>query len=132
MNTEREELEDAIARAAYNYNPDRGRDGNDVPFEQGDTSYEKSEAKVVAEALIAAGYRKPRIITTLDELYALPSGTVIRDSYPMVLELGRYVAGHELAWHATFPESGYGQDFGYDNDQIDLPATVLYVPTEEK
>lgn len=123
MNTERDELEDAIARAAYNYSPERGRDGNDVPFDQADTSYEVSEARVIAEALIAAGYRKPRIITTVEALDALP---VWSEVVPYGYRPSQAVCVKRA--DGTFL-SHKGSSF---STHIGLPATVLYVPNEEK
>lgn len=83
-----------------------------------------------ADAIIAAGYRKPRVINTFWELNELPVGAVIRDAEPAVLELGSHVDSIPPTWYATFPDSGYAGDFGYSADQIVLPATVLYDPTE--
>lgn len=125
MNTEREELEDAIARAAYNYNPDRGRDGNDVPFDQADTSYEKSEAKVVAEALIAAGYRKARTIATQEEVNDLPAGAIVLDAYAATCtKLNAGVTTFNWRRVTTAVRNGVHSRQPY------LPAEVIYIPEE--
>lgn len=74
-----------------------------------------------ADAILAAGYRKPGRVNTHEELAALPDGTVIRDwnglvgekrDWPLDLAV-RYVDGTQEA-----------------NRDIDLPATVLYIPEE--
>ena len=71
-----------------------------------------------ADAIIAAGYRKPRTITTREELDELPSGSVVvlADGEPNVL--------HDNGW--VLP-NGPG---GYTSWAIaqSLPATVVYEP----
>jgi len=65
-----------------------------------------------AEAVIAAGYRKARQVTTLAELDALPRFTVIRSDEGAVFE-------RQTMWH----EAG-SRDLMY-SPGIALPATVL-------
>jgi len=80
----------------------------------------------VADALLAAGYSKPRAITTVEELDALPVGSV-------VLRNGRAFQ-HYPAHPAPFGE--YQQwkcgDGGFVRSTKDgssiLPATVLHEP----
>lgn len=80
------------------------------------------EARSVAAVLLAAGYRKPRIITTREELDALPSGSVIlgSDGEPNVL--------HDNGW--VLP----GGDGGYTSWAVaqNLPASVLHEPEDTK
>lgn len=45
---------------------------------------------VIADELIAAGYRKPRTITTIEELDALGDRTVVMDRYGTGLNIYRY------------------------------------------
>lgn len=87
-------------------------------------------AQETAGIIVAEGYRKPRTITTREELEALPRGTVIRDAFPSTLELGSYTESVSPKWWDTMPNDGWSKDNGYTFDAIDLPATVLHIPTE--
>jgi len=69
----------------------------------------------VEKAVLAAGYVKPRTITTAAELDALPPGTIIREG---ILTFSKWGSG---AW-GTFSGSTYS------SDRVDLPVTVLYEP----
>lgn len=76
-----------------------------------------------ADAILAAGYRKPRIITTAEELDALPVGSVVldNDGYGEVYQkAARRPAG--IKWY----ETGYA--IHWDSLELNLPATVLYSP----
>jgi len=68
-----------------------------------------------ADAIYAAGYRKPRTITTAEELGALDTGSVVRDETGDVLKLTH------RGWLSTDDE---------DASYVVLPATVLYTPEE--
>lgn len=72
----------------------------------------------IAETLLAAGYSKPRTITTREELDALPSGSVILDS------AGEPNVFHDNGW--VLP----GGSGGYTSWSVaqSLPAKVLYEP----
>lgn len=63
-----------------------------------------------ADAILAAGYRKPHVITTREELDALPDGSVIKD---------RFNSGFNM-----HPLHRGDTEFA---DAI-LPATVLWEP----
>ena len=78
-----------------------------------------AHADHLADAILAAGYRKPRTITTREELDALPSGTAILDSD------GNTNVLHDNGW--VLPGSGGG----YTSWAVAqaLPVTVLYEPT---
>lgn len=79
---------------------------------------------VMADAILAAGYRRPRTITTAEELAALGHGSVIRSE-------------HRHYWVAH-KEDGMGADQGWaaaggsaltSRDLTSwLPATVLHEP----
>ena len=70
-----------------------------------------------ADAILAAGYRKPRTVTTKEELDALPSETIIRcEPHGPNLEKGDEDCGF---WF----EAGYT-----GRTRPHFPATVLYVP----
>lgn len=82
------------------------------------TNMSGDRQRAIADDILAAGYRKPRTVTTIEELEALPGNSVVRDN-----GVG-YVwdkADGELWWRA-------GVDDEYHADKIKLPATVLYVP----
>lgn len=109
---ERDELAEIIANAEYpNMEP---------PWcERKDRSPVKWYSRKYADKILAAGYRKPRTITTIQELATLKSDAVVRDSDCRVLE---------LMWDDGGPYwSGMG-DGDFFNPPT-LPATVLYEPT---
>jgi hypothetical protein len=68
------------------------------------------------KALAGLGYRKPRTITTPEELDALPENTVIRDAEPATMQ---FMGGK---WWSV------GSSLAWDADTIDFPAVVLYEP----
>jgi hypothetical protein len=79
----------------------------------------------LADELLAAGYRKPRTITTAEELDALPIWSVVRDGDGWVWEAcSRTWAGEnpKLTWD--------GPEWGDRSEDIALPATVLYEPEQ--
>lgn len=80
----------------------------------------EQQDRELTEAIIAAGYRKPRTITTAEELDALPFETVIRDADEAVLE--RWGQMEESGWVTVMVASFI------PSDHIALPATVLYSP----
>lgn len=96
MSTERDELATVI-ETAYDLN-------------EGMASFE-----LLAHAVLAAGYRKPRTITTRGELDALPRLSVIRSDEGAVFE-------RHTMWH----EAG-SRDLMYTSG-IALPATVIWEP----
>ena len=69
----------------------------------------------LADAILAAGYRKTRTVTTAEELDGLAAGTIIRDPLPCI----KWGSGE---W-GTFSGDSVG------SNRIDLPATVLHEPT---
>jgi hypothetical protein len=85
------------------------------------------------ERILAAGYRKPRTITTAKELDALPVGTVVRTSGDedrldprIAVKTGFWTS--ESEW-----EVADSNDFCLDSGELDdLPATVLYEPEAAK
>ncbi|MDF3308745.1 hypothetical protein P3H15_27380 [Rhodococcus sp. T2V] len=74
----------------------------------------------LADAILATGYRKPRTVTTIEELDALPLLTVIRDSDGSVHERLEWDYGPALQWTSD----------GAEDMHPKLPATVLYTPEE--
>ena len=73
-----------------------------------------------ATAILAAGYSKPRTITTTEELDALGFQAVVRDAEDYVLE--RWGEPEEQMW-ATPMNSAWIR-----STEVTLPATVLYEP----
>jgi hypothetical protein len=73
-----------------------------------------------ADAILAAGYRKPRTITTGTELEALPFLTLVRDTRGSVHERVEWEYGPALQWVC---------DGRYRHPE--LPVTVLYNPPKE-
>lgn len=70
------------------------------------------------EEILAAGYRKPRKVSTVEEVNALPKGTIILDSDPdalMKIEGGQ--------WRSLIDP-----DEPFKSLYLSLPATVLHEP----
>lgn len=63
----------------------------------------------------------PRLVTSVEELDALPAGTIILDSEPSVSERSR----DDLLWLTT------GNPTRWVNEAMILPATVLWSPAPE-
>jgi len=101
MSAERDEL----AAAIVGYRIGEGYYAVDVGY---------SDARAIADDLLAAGYKKPRTVTTVEELDALPSDAVIRSVYG-----GVFVK--DGGWWA---ETGT-RDKSLSAD-LDRPATVLH------
>ncbi|MCW2132902.1 hypothetical protein [Arthrobacter sp. VKM Ac-2550] len=74
----------------------------------------------LAEATLAAGYRKPRTITTAEELDALPMDTVIRDADEYVWERWSLLSRNNDWRCAGAPDLA--------DDDIALPVTVIWEP----
>ncbi len=70
----------------------------------------------IVAAILAAGYSKPRTITTTEELDELPTGSVVLNS------LHEAATKHGNRWH--FPAIRHG----FMTWAVSFPATVLYVP----
>ena len=78
-----------------------------------------------ADAVLAAGYRKPRTIATVEELDALPDGSFI------ITEQGGYwqadKRGHGEIWWLE-----PGNPISGRSDDLTLPAMVLHTPEANK
>jgi hypothetical protein len=75
---------------------------------------------VMADAAMAAGYRKPRTITTTRELDALPVGSVVLDQFGLSLHKNAFTG-----WCASNGATNIPTDM---LEQEALPATVLFEP----
>jgi hypothetical protein len=81
------------------------------------------ERNKIADAVLAAGYVKPRVITTVDELDALPDGSVIQANNGK----GAAAIREDRQWY--MPNPFYKWE--YDSAKVTLPAIVLFEPDEE-
>lgn len=98
MSTERDELAEVIATAI------------DEWFGEGDPN------EYVAHAVRAAGYRKPRTVTTAEELDALPVGSVVLahadghdiDCDALWAKPHPYHRGFDGFWYSVIDGDGYG------------------------
>jgi hypothetical protein len=79
-------------------------------------------ASRLADTLLAAGYSKPRTITTVDELDALPVGTIILEVDGSASRAAKRHNGRN--WWADGPDALSASAL------IPLPATVIYAPEE--
>ena len=71
-----------------------------------------------AEAILAAGYRKPRTVTTVEELDALPLGSVILDQVGLSLHRNAFTGWCSSNGAKEIPMDMLMQEA--------LPATVLH------
>jgi hypothetical protein len=85
--------------------------------------FESSEIEIgeATDAILAAGYVKPRTITTIDELDELPVGSVLIDRDRDICQ--RFRGG----WRATIHEPN-DDPWLTGTLEVDLPATVIYSP----
>lgn len=91
--------------------------------------YASPAACFAAHAALDAGYRKPRVIETLEELEALPEHVVIREDGGRIFERSEFLAIN-LSYDLTRPWFSCAALSGLRTDTIRLPATVLYMPEE--
>lgn len=113
MSTQRREVAALAAQIDHEIN-DLYSPGDDVMGED------------LAELLYASGYRKPRTITTVEELDALPVGSVVltatgRPAHPFVASQ-KYDNNGDPIWHR-------GGRLGGSHGDYVIPATVLFEPS---
>jgi len=114
-NPARDELADLIASVTIDTKSGdvlRVHPDGETPVFEGDQR--------TADALLANGYHKPRMIGTTEELDALPFESVIRDRDSHVLE--RWGGPDENVWVTVMVNKFIPRD------DITLPATVLWEP----
>ena len=75
---------------------------------------------VEADAILAAGYSKPRTITTAEELDALPVGSVVRTDFGCTVEKDCDFGSGKEFW------SNVGSEDRRNSGHIALPATLIY------
>jgi hypothetical protein len=83
-------------------------------------------AREIAAGILAAEYRKPRTITTAEELDALPHEAVVRSSFGVTHE-----KCFDFVSEATF-WSAIGSEDEHTAGKIGLPAAVLYSPEPDQ
>jgi hypothetical protein len=108
MSAERDELADVFA-----YHP--------VTLGPAPLQLMKGFAQEIADKILAAGYRKPRTITTVEELDALVGGVVILSAAGVV-----YVKEYEMFDPGTWWWVTAGAVSEFQSNRIALPATVLH------
>jgi len=79
----------------------------------------------VADAILAAGYRRPRTVTTVEELDALANESLILDATSKCREGLTSIEGRNW-WRAMGPSKVL------ESKDIALPATVLHEPEATK
>ena len=101
---------------------ERGAQAGDCGHEPGEIADCPNECREIlegyAEAILAAGYRKPRVVTTVEELYELPIGSAIVDATDLV-----YVRDSGGRKPCKVAQAG---EFAF----VSLPAMVLYEGSE--
>ncbi|MFC9761682.1 hypothetical protein [Rhodococcus jostii] len=89
------------------------------PMNEGFVPYEGT----LADTILAAGYRKLQVVTTEEEVKALPLGTVLRTRDGGVAEIeesDHHVSGIQLLINGSWSDCC--------SWHFQLPATVLIVP----
>ena len=103
MSTERDELAEIVYDAWRHEEP-------------------RDTAEIAADAILAAGYRKPRQVTTVEELDALPVDSVVMES-----EQDTFIIRTMRGVFHRFPDGWYVVAGHGARTNIELPATVLHV-----
>ena len=86
---------------------------------------------ILATAILDAGWRPPaRAVTTVEELDALPDGTVIRDVFGETWTLYEGLDDGIDPDDPTNYRWGIGLNGNFPTYVTDLPATVLWEPEE--
>ena len=78
--------------------------------------------ELLADAILVAGYRKPRQVTTVEELDALPVDSVVMES-----EQDTFIIRTMRGVFHRFPDGWYVVAGHGARTNIELPATVLHV-----
>ena len=94
----------------------------ELGWSEGREAAEVIRSGKVADAILAAGYVKPRVITTLEELDALPRLSVVQVQVGKTAETWIHEGRHAL--HFMGGRVAHGDDRARF-----LPLTVLWEPT---
>lgn len=119
--TDRDDLAALIARALVRTRPNHGDSIEDLPPHQRHLWLYR--AGFIADAILAAGWRKPRTITTRAELSSLPGDSVILCD-EAAWQVSANLDANDRRWSSTY--SGYAPC----RDADVLPALVLWIPEE--
>ncbi len=98
-----------------------------------DAAYDGRSATpgAISDAILAAGWRKPREIS-IEELGDLETpGIVVRDAEGRVAELSKD-EGFGNVWKPTMPDTWQDTKFGLEACMFEYPVTVLYTPGEPR
>lgn len=87
-------------------------------------AWEGADLDATAAAILTVGYRKTRVITTLEELDALPAGSVIQANNGK----GAASIREDRQWY--MPNPFYKWE--YDSAKVTLPAIVLFEADDEE
>lgn len=87
-------------------------------------------AEHALDTVRAAGYRKPRTITTAEELDALPQYSVIIDKEGVVWEYKREVSDKPAWWCSSLTGFWFSSNLAAFGESGLLPATVIHEPKE--
>ena len=115
MSAERDELAKVI------YTSHRGNTQVDLLDNRRLQGSQLAWARLAADTLIASGWTKPRAITTVEELDALPNASLILDGKDQYREGLTSIEGRNW-WRTMGPARVLA------SKEVDLPATVLYEP----
>ena len=86
-----------------------------------------SQSKEAADELIREGYRKPRTVTTAEELDALPVGSVVLDDDGDAWKLHHRMERPDKTWHTYWTMADFSDNLdGSETLAEYLPATVLH------
>lgn len=80
----------------------------------------RGHAQEIADRILAAGYRKPRTVTTVEELDALPFGSVILDRSGLSLHKNEFTGWRASNGAKDIDEAMLAQEA--------FPAIVLHEP----
>lgn len=103
MSTERDELAQVFA-------------GHQISFGAFPKRLMTGHAQEIADKILAAGYRKPQQVTTVEELDALPEGAVVEER-----------GGAKFCQVTAAIWMCFDASTAYTSADIALPATVLHV-----
>ena len=119
--TERDELARAIGNAIIE---GPMPDGSYAAYDTADLiaviETEHLDLKSVADAILAAGYRRPRVIETADELNKLPVGAVVLDGYNATCTK---ISQENFGWRRVTTAVNWGEGHWH---KPYLPVTVLW------